>query len=84
MPLHTKIHLILLLLRQAGLVCVETAIYQFNNPTTCNPNQNSGGFFHHIKVCQRIGRTDSIQAVCRTMRRLETFLYLADQNFKLL
>jgi hypothetical protein len=45
--------------------------------------QHIGGFFHQIKVCQRIGRKDSIQAACQRMRRLEAFLYLAAQNFKL-
>jgi hypothetical protein len=39
--------------------------------------------FHQIKVCQRVGRTDSIQAACRRIRRLDAFLYLAAQNFKL-
>jgi hypothetical protein len=33
--------------------------------------------------CQPIGRKDSVQAVCRRVRRLETFLYLAAQNFEL-
>jgi hypothetical protein len=38
--------------------------------------QHSGGFFHQIKMGQRIGSKDSsIQAACRRMRRLETFLY---------
>ncbi len=31
--------------------------------------------FHQIKVCTRIGRKDSIQAVSRNMRRLEAFLF---------
>jgi hypothetical protein len=42
-----------------------------------------GGFFHQIKVRQPIGRKDSIQAVCRRMRRLEALLYLEVQNFEL-
>jgi hypothetical protein len=40
--------------------------------------------FSSYKVCQRIGRKDSVQAACIRMRRLEAFLHLADQNFKLL
>jgi hypothetical protein len=40
-------------------------------------------FFHQIKVRQPIGRKDSIQTVCRRMRRLDAFLYLAAQNFEL-
>ncbi len=44
--------------------------------------QPIGGFFHQIKVCQRIGKNDYIQVACRRMRRMEAFLYLAAQNFK--
>ena len=40
-------------------------------------------FSSNKKVCQRIGRKDSLQAACRRMRRLEEILYLAAQNFKL-
>jgi hypothetical protein len=40
-------------------------------------------FFHQKKVHQPIGRKDYIHAVCRRMKRLEAFLYLAAQNFKL-
>jgi hypothetical protein len=43
--------------------------------------QHFGGFFHHIKVCQPIGRKDSITA-CRKSRRLEEFLYEAAQNYE--
>jgi hypothetical protein len=32
--------------------------------------QYLGGFFHQIKMYQRIGRKDSIQAACLRMRRL--------------
>jgi hypothetical protein len=45
--------------------------------------QYFGSFFHQIKVCQPIGRKESIQAVCRRIRRLEAFLYLAAKNFEL-
>jgi hypothetical protein len=38
---------------------------------------------HQINVRQPIGRKDSLQAVCRKIRRLEAFLYFAAQNFKL-
>jgi hypothetical protein len=44
---------------------------------------NSGGFFHQIKVRQRIGRKDSKQTVITTSRRLDSFLYEAAQNFEL-
>jgi hypothetical protein len=43
-----------------------------------------GGFFHQINMYQRIGRTDSIQAASRRIRRLEAFLYIEAQNYKLL
>ena len=45
--------------------------------------QPFGRFFQQIKVWQPIGRKDSIQTMCRRSRRLETFLYLAAQNFEL-
>jgi hypothetical protein len=45
--------------------------------------QHFGGFFHQIKVRHPIRRKDSIQAVCRRMRRLEAFLYGSAQNFEL-
>jgi hypothetical protein len=33
-----------------------------------------GGFFHQIKICQRIGRKNYIKkAACQRMRRLEAF-----------
>jgi hypothetical protein len=38
-------------------------------------------FFHQIKVRQTIGRNDAIHAICNRLRRLEAFLYLADQIF---
>jgi hypothetical protein len=44
--------------------------------------QPFGGLFHQIKVCQPIGREDSIQTVIRTSRRLDSFLYEAAQNFE--
>jgi hypothetical protein len=44
--------------------------------------QSFGGFFHHIKVRQPIGRKDSIQIVILTRRRLDSFLYEAAQNFE--
>ncbi len=48
-------------------------------PTNRSPKNagkmHFGGFFHQIKVRRQIGRKDSIQAVCRRMRRLERFLY---------
>jgi hypothetical protein len=44
--------------------------------------QHFGGFFHQIKVCQLIGRQDSMQTVIRTSRRLDLFLHEAAQNFE--
>jgi hypothetical protein len=35
--------------------------------------QHFGGFFHQIKVSQRIGRKDTIKATSRKLRRLEAF-----------
>jgi hypothetical protein len=53
-------------------------------PTIRNRNQNFAvpSTFSSYKSV-RIGRIDSIQAACRRMLRLEAFLYLAAQNFKL-
>jgi hypothetical protein len=45
--------------------------------------QYFGGFFHQIKVCQPIGRKDSMQTVNRISRRLDLILHEAAQNFKL-
>jgi hypothetical protein len=44
--------------------------------------QHFGGFFHQIKVCQPIGRKDSIQTGIQTSRMLDSFLYEAAQNFE--
>jgi hypothetical protein len=44
--------------------------------------QHFGGIVHQIKVCQPIGRQDSIQTVIRTSRRLDSFLHEAAQNFE--
>jgi hypothetical protein len=41
------------------------------------------GFFHQIKVCQPIGRKDSMQTVIRISGRLDLFLHEAAQNFEL-
>jgi hypothetical protein len=41
------------------------------------------GFFHQTKVCQPIGRKNSFQTVIQTSRRLDSFLYVAAQNFDL-
>jgi hypothetical protein len=46
--------------------------------------QHFGGFFHQLKVCQPVGRQDSMQTVIRTSRRLDSFLHEAAQNFELL
>jgi hypothetical protein len=43
-----------------------------------------GRFFHQMKVCQSIGRQESMQTVIRTSRRLDSFLHEAAQNFELL
>ncbi len=49
----------------------------------CALHSTLGRFFHQIKVCRWIGRKDSIQAVCRRLRRLEGILYEAAKNFEL-
>jgi hypothetical protein len=54
-------------------------------PTSHNPNQNRSAlrrFFHQIKVCQPLGRQDSMQAVIRISRRLDSFVHGAAQNFE--
>jgi hypothetical protein len=43
--------------------------------------QHFGGFFHQIKVCQPIGRQDSMQTVIETSRMLDSFLHEVTQNF---
>jgi hypothetical protein len=43
--------------------------------------QHFGGFFHLIKVCQSIGRQDSLQTMIRTNRRFDSFMHEAAQNF---
>jgi hypothetical protein len=48
-----------------------------------NIEEHSGGFFHQIKVCQPIGRKDSMQTVIRISRRLDLFLHEEAQNFEL-
>jgi hypothetical protein len=42
--------------------------------------ENFGGFFHQIKVCQPIGRKDSKQPVIPTSKRLRNFI--SSQIFK--
>jgi hypothetical protein len=44
--------------------------------------QHFGGFFDQIKVCQPIGRKDSMQTVIQISRRLDLFLHEAAQNFE--
>jgi hypothetical protein len=44
--------------------------------------QHFDGFFHQIKVCQPIGRKDSMQTVIQISRRLDLFLHEAAQNFE--
>jgi hypothetical protein len=44
--------------------------------------QHVGRFFHQIKVCQIIGKQDSMQTVIQTSMRLDTFLHEAAQNFE--
>jgi hypothetical protein len=45
-------------------------------------DEHFGVFFHQIKVCQPLGRQDSMQTVIRTSRRLDSFLQEAAQNFE--
>jgi hypothetical protein len=44
--------------------------------------QHFGGFFHQIQVRQPIGRQDSMQTKILIIRRLDTFLHEAAQNFE--
>ncbi len=44
--------------------------------------QHFGGFFFLKQVPQPVGRTDSVQTLCRRCRRLEAFLYEVAQNFE--
>jgi hypothetical protein len=63
-----------------GLRLMSIIIEEFQRPVIqTKVVHHFGGFFHQIKVRQE----DSKQAVCRRMRRLEAFLYLAAQNFEL-
>jgi hypothetical protein len=66
-----------------GLQLVSRIFEEFQHPAIQTKIvHHFGGFFYQIKVRQPIGRKDSIQAVCRRMRRLEAFLYLEVQNFE--
>jgi hypothetical protein len=64
-----------------GLRLVSKEFHHSAIPTKIE--QNFGGFFHQIKVCQPIGRKDSKQTVIPTSMRLDSFLYEAAQNFEL-
>ncbi len=65
-----------------GLRLVSIIIAEFQHPAIQTEIvQYFGGFFHQIRVRQLIGRKDSIQTVIRTSRRLDLFLYEA-QNFE--
>jgi hypothetical protein len=67
-----------------GLQLVSRIFEEFQHPALQTKIvHHFGGFFHQIKERQPIGRKDSIQAVCRRMRRLEAFLYLEVQNLEL-
>jgi hypothetical protein len=46
-------------------------------------DENFGGFFHQIKVCQPIGGKDSKQPVIQQVGGLDAFLYEAAKNFYL-
>jgi hypothetical protein len=56
---------------------------EFQHPTIQTKiEQHFGGFFHQIKVRQPIGRLDSMQTKIRTIRRLDSVLHEAAQNFE--
>jgi hypothetical protein len=56
---------------------------EFQHPAIQNKiEQHLGGLFHQIKVCQPVGRQDSMQTVMRTSRRLDSFLHEVAQNFE--
>jgi hypothetical protein len=50
--------------------------------TSRSPNQNSATIWQIFSARQTVRRKDSIQAVIRTSRRLDSFLYEAAQNFE--
>jgi hypothetical protein len=67
-----------------GLWLVRRIFEELQHPAIQTKTvQHFGGFFHQIKVCQPIGRKDSIQAICQRMRGLVAFLHLASLNFEL-
>jgi hypothetical protein len=45
--------------------------------------QQFGEFFHQIKVCQPIGRQDSMQTVIRKSRRLDSFCMKRLRTFQI-
>jgi hypothetical protein len=58
---------------------------EFQHPAIqTKTEKHFGGLFHQIKVCQPIGRQDSMQTVVQTSRIqwLDTFLHEAAQNFE--
>jgi hypothetical protein len=62
---------------------LRLASKEFKHPAIhTNIEQHFGGFFQQIKVCQPIGRQDSIQTMIRTSRRSNSFLHEAAQNFE--
>jgi hypothetical protein len=66
-----------------GLRLVSRIFEKFQHPAIQTKIvQHFGGFFHQIKVCQLIGRKDSIQTVIQTSKRLDSFMYEAAQNFE--
>jgi hypothetical protein len=69
-------------MEELNILCLEGG-WCFRNRLGRRLAQHFGGFFHKIKKLQQIGREDSIQAVCRSMRRLVGFLYEAAKNFEL-
>ncbi len=67
---------------QQLLLGIQLAREEFQHPTIHTKIvQSVGGFFHQMKVCQTMGRKDSIQTMIGTSRSLDSFLYEAPQNF---
>jgi hypothetical protein len=62
---------------------LRLAVKKFHHSATRTKIElHFGGFSHHMKVRQPIGRQHSVQTVNRTSRRLGSILHEAAQNFE--
>jgi hypothetical protein len=66
-----------------GLRLVSRIIEEFQHPAIQTKIvQHLDGFFYQLKVCQPIGKKNSIQAICQQMRSLEEFLYFTAKDLE--